>query len=79
MWLLGGTRYVAANFRGEIEESFSTEGSFCTKPRPTCEAHLAGDSESPVEGHDFIRFQNSSQYRALLVIPECVPGRTLIS
>lgn len=71
--------YVARNFRGEMEESFSTEGSFCTKPRPTCEAHPAGNSENPVEGQDFIRFQNSSQYRALLVIPECFPGQTLIS
>ncbi len=70
--------YVENYFREQLIPS-AAEGYSCGDPRPPCNSHPAGKIPEHVKAEDSIRVGNSSQYRALLVISECIPGKTLIS
>lgn len=70
--------YVENYFREQLRPS-AAEGYSCDDPRPPCKSRPAGKVSEHLKGEDTIRVDNSSQYRALLVIAECFPGQTLIS
>ncbi|PVY28612.1 hypothetical protein C7458_108287 [Williamsia muralis] len=70
--------YVAQYFRGPLSEAF-VDGYACNESRPPCEDRPGGELPQRVDAEDVIRVDDSSQYRALLVVSECFPGQTLIS
>lgn len=70
--------YVAQYYRDQLEEAFADEYA-CNESRPPCDTRPSGNLPQRVGAEDVVLVDDSSQYRALLVVSECFPGQTLIS
>ena len=70
--------YVAKYYPGQLTEAFD-DGSYCNDSRLPCEERPAGKAPQRFESEDYIRVNDASQYRALVVVSECFPGLALLA